>query len=503
MEEAVAPAVPGASPLARMGQDIARDEQLYTRRSGDLAAKSAAIAAGREETLAPMEKSMTAALGEPYPERKKVEIPQFKPEPVIDAKDYEKLSYGLIAMAMIGGVASKGKWLEVGDALNGALSGYLKGNQEVAAKRYRDYEEGFKGAMAKEAQANKEFTDILSDKKMRIADQISQYRIVAAKYDRQDALVAAQSRSLDAMWRSIESRKTAMTRLEESHQRATEAMNLRRELSGKKDSGAAGLSERYSSDPQYKKNVDYWANYVQQGNSLPPRFAQSGAGKVMMPDILQVVPTLGGGNPADMAANKISLREMTAEAQKIGTQSASVAIANKELARFSPVAQEASDNVPRSAWRPLNQLLQAGENTWSPEQKKLVIANRAVTTAYAQLIQRGAPTVHSSEEAEKILLTADSPKVYKAALEQLKVEGEQAELGLKDVHDDLRKRIQDMGKGGGKDAAPTPKNQPKLTNAKGWGLHTDAAGNQAYVGPNNEIEEVGKPGSEIKITPRK
>lgn len=38
-------------------------------------------------------------------------------------------------------------------------------------------------------------------------------------------------------------------------------------------------------------------------------------------------------------------------------------------------------------------------------------------------------------------------------------------------------------------AAPNPV-APPLTNAKGWKLMTDAKGNKAYVGPNNEIEEV-------------
>jgi len=437
--------------IARMGSEIATDEQLFNRRSSDLAGKSAQIGAEREKVLAPMEAALTKQIGEPDPIRPKTEIPQFKPQPIIDAKQYETLSYGLLAMAMIGGVASQGKWLEVGSSLNGALKGYMDGNIAVAEKEYQDYSEKFKGAMAKEAQANREFEDILKNKKSRIADQISQYRVVAAKYDRQDAMVAAQSRSLDAMWRSLESRKTAMSRLEESHQRATEAIELRRELAAKKD-GSAGLSERYKTDATYKQNVDYWAKFMQRGGSLPARFAQSGAGKIMMPDILNVVPTLGGGNPSDMTANKLSQREMTAEAQKLGTQAASVAIANKELERFIPAAEKAVDAVPRSGWRPINQLIQAGENTWSPEQKQFVIANRAVQTAYAQLIQRGAPTVHSSEEAEKMLSTADSQAVYKAAMKQLRIEGEQAEAGLNDAREDLMKRAREMGSSPGEPA---------------------------------------------------
>ncbi len=433
---AIDPSKPSPA-IARMGSSIARDELVYNRRSTDLEGKTAAIGAEREKVLAPMGQEITKRLAEPTPERPKSDLPQFKPQPVIDAKEYEALSYGLIAMAMIGGIASQGKWLEVGATLNGALKGYMEGSVAEAEKRYRDYEEQFKGAKAKEDAANREFENILKDRHMRIADQISQYRVVAAEYDRQDAMVAAQSRSLDRMWSSLESRKTGMAKLEEQHERVMEKVRA--------SAGGAGLSERYTSDPTYKKNVDYWAKYVQMGNSLPPRFAQSGAGKVMMPDILQVVPTLGGGNPSDMTANKLSQREMTSEATKLGTQAASVAIANKELMRFIPLAEKAIDDVPRTGWKPINQLIQAGENTWSPEQKSLVIANRSVQNAFAQLIQRGAPTVHSLSEAEALLNTSDSPAVYKAAMKQLRLEGEQAEAGLNDAREDLLKRARGIG----------------------------------------------------------
>lgn len=478
-----------SKPLDRMAADITRDEGLFTRRQEELTQRQTQIAEEREKTLAPLEQQLSERMAEPTPKRPPSDIPQFQPKPVIDAKDYEALSYGLIAMAMIGGVASQGRWLEVGAALNGALDGYLKGNLQLAQKHYQDYEQQFKGAVAKEAQANREFEDILRDRHMRIQDQINQYRIVAAKYDRQDALVAAQSRSLDAMWRSLESRKTALARLEENHNNAAGLLALRRDvLDSKKptQAGTAGLSERYQTDPTYKKNVDYWAALLQMGGNLPARFAQSGAGKLMMPDILQVVPTIGGGNPADMTANRLSQRELTAEANKIGTQAAAVKIATAELKRFIPPAEEAVAAVPRTAWRPINELIQKGENTWSPEQGRLVLANRSVLNAFAQLIQRGAPTVHSLSEAEALLNTADSPAVYKAKMKQLMVEAEQAEAGLQDAREEMLKRARGMGGSSGERA---PGGVP-TKNAKGWLLYTDAQGNQAYVGPNNEIEEV-------------
>jgi hypothetical protein len=94
-----------------------------------------------------------------------------------------------------------------------------------------------------------------------------------------------------------------------------------------------------------------------------------------------------------------------------------------------------------------------------------VIANRAVLNAFSQLIQRGAPTVHSMTEAEALLNTADSPAVYKAKMKQLRIEGEQAELGLKDAREDLLKRAREIGQ---EPAAPAAGGGPAIP--AGWSV---------------------------------
>jgi hypothetical protein len=184
---------------------------------------------------------------------------------------------------------------------------------------------------------------------------------------------------------------------------------------------------------------------------------------------------LGGGDPGAVVANRMSRTEMEAEARKLGTQTASVAIANKELDKFIPLAADASDAVPRSAWRPLNALEQVAENTLSSAQKRLVIANRSVINAYAQLIQRGAPTVHSLAEAKDLLLTADSRDVYDAALDQLLKEGVNAEAGLVEARDDLMQRAQATG-GGAAAAAP-----PGAASAPDAGIHVSQDAIQAEM----------------------
>jgi hypothetical protein len=345
-------------------------------------------------------------------------------------------------------------------------------------------------AREKQNEAISTYEQILNSKKQSLNQIAEMMRIHASANQDWDMEAAARTRNFDAMYKKVAQYRTASDRMQTQATQLQGKLDARAEKLAEKRAatgGNEGLSERYRTDPEYKKQVDFWAKLVQSGQSLPPRFAQSGAGKKMYSDIISVVPSIGSGSPSDIAANKLNQREMTAEAQKLGTQAASVAIANKELLRFIPLAEKAIDDVPRAGWKPINQLIQSGENTWSPEQGRLVLANRSVLNAFAQLIQRGAPTVHSLSEAEALLNTADSPAVYKAKMQQLRQEGEQAEEGLKDAHTDLMRRARttvgsELPGGAGGFAN---------TNARGWVLHTDAKGNKAYVSPDGkQFEEV-------------
>lgn len=449
--------------LARLDQaNVGVDTQQH-----QLTADIAKSGEGRQAETAPLLKQVGDTQGEQaqFLERRqggRPVIPEFKAQPPVSAKEYEGLSFALIGMAMVGGLASKGNWLGASYALNGAMKGFIEGNHDLAEKNYKDYEHSFKAAVAKENSYIKETDEVLKAKDLSINQKLTQVRIIASKYDKQDMLIAGRQKSLDGIRKSIEGQRTSILKMQERNDEVQMRVDAQRDAAreradtmkavaamrnsgGGAPPGAGGLSEKYNADPTYKQQVDFWAKYVAGGNTLPPRFAQSGAGKMMFSDIVSKVPQLNSGNPGDIAANKLTMRQMNSEAQKIGTQSASVAIAANELLRFIPLAEKAIDNVHRTGWRPLNSLIQAGENTWSPDQKELVVANRSVQNAYAQVIQRGAPTVHSLAEAEKMLNSADSPKVYKAAMKQLVAEVKAAEAGLVDAASALRERAKNMG----------------------------------------------------------
>lgn len=179
-------------------------------------------AVGREAETTPLLKQVGDIQGEQsqFLERRQAgmpQIPEFKPQPPISSKEFEGLSFALIGMAMVGGLASRGNWLGASYALNGAMRGFLEGNQLLAQKNYRDYNEKFKAAVAKENAYIRETDEVLRAKNLSINQKLTQVRIIAAKYDKQDMLAQSRLKSLDGIRRSIESQRTAVLRIQEHY----------------------------------------------------------------------------------------------------------------------------------------------------------------------------------------------------------------------------------------------------------------------------------------------
>lgn len=162
-----------------------------------------------------------------------------------------------------------------------------------------------------------------------------------------------------------------------------------------------------------------------------------------------------GRNPATLAALKNTvakiakergisgsrLASLTAEFEGIkagqralGTRTANLDVAARELDNFAGQALAASDKVPRVGFKPINELMRLGRNQWSAEQAAFEAYNRSVITAFAQVSARtGSATVHNTEEAEHMLNTAQTPEQYKAVIKALQNDARQAIKAAKDT----------------------------------------------------------------------
>lgn len=214
------------------------------------------------------------------------------------------------------------------------------------------------------------------------------------------------------------------------------------------------LSNEYSTDQNYKKSVDFWANLLKDGGTLPPRFAQSGSGKKMMPDIINVVPTLGTGDSKGMLANQVDLTGQKSEARAVGTKAANVEMAAGEAREMMPILSKASEDFARTGYQPINRVFKAyKDNTGSVESRQFGAALNSFVNVYARAVSpSGTPTVSDKDHAREVLSTADSHEQLLGLLKILDKEMVAAQNAPKRVREAQRDGI--TGKSGAESAAP-------------------------------------------------
>jgi hypothetical protein len=217
--------------------------------------------------------------------------------------------------------------------------------------------------------------------------------------------------------------------------------------------------------------VQFVADQIIRGN------AQAGAGlarnQVAKAQIITAYTKLAkerGMSPGDVNAAMNEFQGLAQASRTMGARGANIDVQAEELAQFIGPAEKASAAVPRTEFVPINQLIQMGEAQWSPQQAAFVAANRSVINAFAGLASRGVPTVHGTQEAEKMLNTAFTHEQYQAVLRMLWQEAQGAIQATKNARKHIRDAV--TGEHSGPqpypgDSAPAKKQQgPKA--GGGW-----------------------------------
>ena len=173
---------------------------------------------------------------------------------------------------------------------------------------------------------------------------------------------------------------------------------------------------------------------------------------------------------------QIQLSAERKETQTAAAQAGRVSIAVNELRTMAPLAQAASEAVPRTAWVPLTKLLQMGDASISdPALKDLKIKTNAILNAYDQLAARGGTDAAKREYAHSLLTTAESPESYRAALKAFGQEADAAKQAAEQAE-----RVDRGNKGGQKDGHATA--------LPGEPIYTDKDGNRAVKRDGKWVE---------------
>lgn len=381
--------------------------------------------------------------------REQVALPDPDLGPILDPKQYSQFAYGMVALSLIGAIGGRKHWQTAASALDGALQGYLKGNMEVARTKKEEFEREFRTAQAKQKEADRKYEDILKSRTLTLNQKAEMMRIHATEHQDWQMEAAARSKDFDQMYRRMDQATARATQMQTKADALQEKREARAEKRRAGDTGNQGISEKYRSDPEYQKQVDFWAQYMKDGNPLPPRFAQSGSGKAMYSDIIGVVPTLGTGNPAEMRAGAVELAGQKSQARALGTRTAAIEQAASEAREMSTIVREMSSKVERTKFQPINKVLIAFEkNTGDPTVRQLGASINSYINAYARAVNpSGVATVSDKEHAREMLSTADSDEQVGAILDVLDREMTAAQHSPKNVKESLRKEITGGGEG--------------------------------------------------------
>lgn len=146
-----------------------------------------------------------------------------------------------------------------------------------------------------------------------------------------------------------------------------------------------------------------------------------------------------GMAPADISARLAEFGGLQASERAVGTRSANVELAVSEASKFATLAQEASKEVSRTGFVPVNKALQMWQKgTGDPKISKFVAANTSLINAYSRAVSpSGVPAVSDKEHAREMLDTAQTPEQYQAVVGQLVLEMKAAQAAPADVKREL------------------------------------------------------------------
>ena len=187
-----------------------------------------------------------------------------------------------------------------------------------------------------------------------------------------------------------------------------------------------------------------------------------------------------GWSGSDIAAKNAEFMGTLAGERAIGTKGANIELAGGEFTNIVPMAKAAGDKVVRSGFLPFGRVeVMFNEQTNDPNMSSFAAYNNGLINTYARAISpTGVPTVSDKQHARELLLTAKNQPAYNATVDAMTREIDAAKRSPRQTRENLRQEISGRG--------PAPQ-----INAKGWKLHSDAAGNKAYVSPDGkQFEDV-------------
>lgn len=159
------------------------------------------------------------------------------------------------------------------------------------------------------------------------------------------------------------------------------------------------------------------------------RGRQGAKNVVALRDRIAEKATAAGVAPQKVASVMAEFEGYKSGQRALGTRTANLGMAVNEAYQMADLVTDASANVSRSQFTPINVALQAFQSrSGSPEQVKFGASLNSFINAYARAINpTGQPTISDKDHAREMLATAQSHEQVQAVIDQLKLEMDAAQ----------------------------------------------------------------------------
>lgn len=134
-------------------------------------------------------------------QRQHVPLPSADTGPIVDPKAYSDFAHGMLALSLIGAFAGRSHWKGALSALDGALKGFKEGSLDNAKAKTAQFEREYKLAVTKQREADKEYTDVLENKKLSLNMKAQLMQVAASKHQDWQMEAAARQHDYDTMFR--------------------------------------------------------------------------------------------------------------------------------------------------------------------------------------------------------------------------------------------------------------------------------------------------------------
>ncbi|MEX3922688.1 hypothetical protein AB4Y36_01495 [Paraburkholderia sp. BR10936] len=454
--------------------------------------------------------ALQSAENQPLPQRRDVPLPTRPTQSPVDTKELNQFATGLMAIAMLSTIrGNQDRWVTTLNSLNGAMSGFLQGNQAKAKQATDAYDRQFKEAMTVQQQADREYQDALTNRSQSINQMSRNVQMIAQKWGHVAMQDAAQRRSVDGMLRTAEQMQMANERLQLQHEAMSERMTIAMMVHGMSRNGQPSTGT-----PDDRANLVALARAGQPRTQVVGGYGRQATElwrQVESDAIDQIMKEKPGMSRQDAAREfafeQVNLKGATGSVQQLQKMQGATVQAVSQLEFNIQKTKEALQDIPSSDISPVVNAIARGEEKWTgdPRYNRLFYYMTATAQESARILQGGQASVAQLHEGARAEAKqwADVNMTPQSFVEG--VAPAMLEEGRKRV-DTYREAIDYMRKGGGTagpadGSAPLPGQGPApavakaplppATNAKGWKLMKDAHGNMAYVSPDRkQLEEV-------------